>query len=465
MTRTKPSQNTQMLSAIVSRSILARSLQGVQYGGDRDIYQVLGYDSDPTFSHFYAQYLRQDIAAAIIDRPVLATWRGPVDLFESDDDEDTPLEKEYKELSKRLKLKSVFSRVDRLTGLGEYSVLFLGFSDVQNRDRLKEEVDASSNLQLLYIRPLSQPNATIATWENDPTNERYGLPNTYTLTIGAPGTDATETLIVHHTRIIHIAENCLEGQLTGIPRLKCVYNRLKDLEKLTGGSAEMFWRGARPGYQGNIDPDVGMDAEEKEKLREQLDEYDHNLRRFLMASGVDIKSLESQVADPSNHVDVQIQMISAATGIPKRILTGSERGELASTEDRDNWLEMIKSRREEFAEPLILYPFVDRLIEYGVLPEAAEKYSIGWRDLWSVSDKDKADLGKARAEAIRGYLASPIALDLFPPQMFYKWVLGMSDEDIEQIEEIIEQAQRDEETEQLLDEELDQPQPPAEEDE
>jgi hypothetical protein len=459
MKRTNPSiqsnKELQAMNEIIgwARQGMMRVLRGSQYSGARDIYQALGYERDPKFSNFYAQYVSQDIAAAIIDRPIKTTWRGPVALLEADDDEETPLEKKWLELERKLHLKSNFIRLDTLAGLGRYAVLFMGFSDVRNRGDLSNPVAKGGSLQLLYVRPLSEDNAAIHTYETDPANERYGLPRTYSLTITAPGGNKTETLEVHYSRILHVAEGLLEGNFIGRSRLEPVFNRLKDLEKLVGGSAEMFWRGARPGYYGNVSPDADLDDETKEALKTQLDEYEHNLRRFLVSSGIDMKELASQVADPKGHVDIQIQMISAATGIPQRILTGSERGELASSQDRDNWLEAMQSRREEFAEPLILYPFVDLLIEYGVLPKPAFKgrkamalrdYTVKWQDLWSTSQKEKAELGRLRVQSLKDYLSTPMAYETIPPDMFFKMILGLEDDDVELINQYIERQMEEE---------------------
>lgn len=425
---------------------ITRLLRGAEYSGARDIVQALGYEPNPEYRHFYEQYINQDIARAIIDRPVSATWRGPVEVFESHDDEDTPLEKAWRALDRRCQLKRNLIRLDTLAGLGRYAVLFLGLSDATTREAHALPV-TGSGLELKYVRPLSEAHARIIDYETDATSPRYGAPSTYALTITSPGSRHTEVLTVHHSRIIHVAEATLECDYIGSSRLAPVYRRLKDLEKLVGGSAEMFWRGARPGYYGNVSPDTIMDEATKTALKEQLDEYEHNLRRFLISSGVDIQELMPQVADPTAHVEIQLQMISAVTGIPKRILTGSERGELASTEDRDNWLEAMQSRREEFVEPTILYPFIERLIEYGALPapsapaggddSSVRPYSIQWQDLWTVSQKDKAELGQLMSASLRDYLSTPMAMEILPPDMFFRLILGLSDADIELIEQYV----------------------------
>jgi hypothetical protein len=409
---------------------------GSQYDGDRDLYQALGYRTNLTYNDYVSQYSRQDIARAIINRPVAATWRGGIGIIESKDDKTTEFENAWYKLVKSLRLRSKFARLDRLSSLGRYAVMLLGLSDVQNNHDFAKPVEGS-NLDLLYVKPFGEGNAQIAEWENDPNNERFGLPKTYSLHLYHPGNLGSSTLRVHHDRVIHVTDDLMESEVEGTPRLKGVFNRLQDLEKIVGGSAEMFWRGARPGYQGKVDKDYQMSDEAKEDLQDQLDEFEHNLRRFLINEGVDINTLQPQISDPTHHVSVQIDMISAETGIPKRILVGSERGELASTEDRNQWLDLISSRREEFAEPAILDPFVEKGIWFGFLPQpSTEDYEFVWNDLYSKSDKDKAELGKIRADSLASYAKEPGAQEVIPPDAFYRLFLGLNDEDIEQIEAI-----------------------------
>jgi len=439
----------QTLSAIVGRAQLAAKL-GQQYGGDRDIYQALGYKQELTFADYYIRYKRQDIAKAIIDRPISATWRGTLEMLEADDDEDTEFEKAWRQLNKKLGLKSRFARADRLTSLGKYGVLLLGLDDVRTKEDFRQPVQTSAARKLLYVKPLSEYSAQIENWEARTDSERYGLPTVYRIEIQNPGDKTSSTIYAHHSRVIHIPGQLLEGEVEGMPELEDVFNRLQDLEKIVGGSAEMFWRGARPGYQGKVDDDYQMSQEEVDKLQEQVDEYEHNLRRMLINRGIDLSSLEQQVADPTNHVDIQIQMISAVTGIPKRILTGSERGELASTQDTNAWLTLIQERREEHAEPCIIRPFVDRCIQYGVLPtpaQAEDEYSVNWSDLWAQSDKDKAEIGKTRAEALKSYGSNPTNQDIVPPDAFYQFFLGFESDDIQLINEMRDQAITEEEQE------------------
>jgi hypothetical protein len=138
-------------------------------------------------------------------------------------------------------------------------------------------------------------------------------------------------------------------------------------------------------------------------------------------------------------------MISAVKGIPVRILLGSEVGELASTQDRNSWLEKISGRREEYADPCIIRPFVDRCIKYGVLPEAKDDYSVKWQDLFAMGDKEKADIGNTRATALKSYGTSgPSIESIIPPVAFYRYFLGLDEDQIELIGELKDAAMAEE---------------------
>ena len=418
-----------LTSMLVARANLAANL-GQQYGGDRDIYQALGYKLKLEYADYFTRYTRQDIAKAIIDRPVKATWQGDLELIETEDAEKTPFEAAWKKLNWDLGLKTRLSRVDRLTGIGRYGVLLLGLDDVKNKEGFMLPVTPGVRT-LKYVKPFGENSAKISTYEERSSNERYGSPLIYDIEVADVASGSSTNVKVHHSRVIHIVDDNLESEILGTPQLEAVFNRLYDLEKIVGGDGEMFWRGARPGFSGMIDKDFSMTPATKAGLLDQFDEYEHNLRRFLINEGVNIKALVQQISDPKPHVDVQLTMISAVTGIPKRVLSGSERGELASTQDTSEWKTYVQSRREDHAEPRIVRPFVDRLIKLKVLPTPAEFYRIDWLDLFSISEKERVEIGKGRANAIREYTTNPMAEALIPADLFLEVCLGLSDGQIE----------------------------------
>ena len=429
----------QVMSELVNRVNLANTL-GKQYGTDRDIYTALGYPKDIEYDDYYTKYKRQDIAGAIIKRPVESTWKGEVNLSDSNQDDDK-FEIQWKSLMQDLKLKKKFIRTDKLACIGRYSCILLGFNDVVDAELdFQKPVVKGRNLKLIYLNVCAENNAVIKELETDSFNKRYGLPKFYTITISS-GENDTKSITVHYSRIIHIIGKSIDDDIYGEPVLMRVWNRLMDLEKLNGGSAEMYWRGAYPGFTADVDKEYTAPADLATTLEDQIKQYEHNLTRVLVNEGVDIKALQQQVSSPKDAVDVQLQMISAETGIPKRILVGSERGELSSTQDKDSWTTLIQTRREEQAEEQIIKPFVETMMEYGIL-ETKEEWRVEWSELNVMSDKDRAEIGKTRSETIKNYAHEPMAPEVMPPAMFLKHILGLPPEVVEEVELELEEYMR-----------------------
>lgn len=424
------------MSVLVSRLGLSHTLNQQTFESARHIYEALGYPLKLTFNDYFARYDRQDIAKAIIDRPVKLTWQGDVKIVESEEVDSTMFESQWNVLVKKFGLKSIFSRLDKLTGLGRYGVLFLGLGDVQTPEQLTQP--AKKGAKLLYLKPLSEDSADVVQYESNTASERFGKPLIYNINIQESSDGTSKSIQVHHTRVMHVVDDILESDIEGTPRLKNIFNRLIDLEKIIGGDAEMFWKGARPGYQGVVDPNFKITQELIDRLEQEIDEYEHNLRRFLVNKGIKYESLAQQVADPLHHVEVQIQMISAATGIPKRILLGSERGELSSRQDADEWKVYVQNRREDYAQVAIIRPFIDICIKLGILPPPqTDGYSVEWSDLFSISDKERAEVAKLRTEALKLYSESGVISGIMPFEAFLRFFMGMKEDHITMIQDMI----------------------------
>jgi hypothetical protein len=431
-----------LLSDIIPRALLSQYLGG-SYDGNRDLYTALGYMRDESlcYEHYYARYARQDITQRIIDAPVAAAWRNLPKIVdgdgEDDGEKDTVFEKEWRSLirNRKLKLSQLFQTVDKFTGLGRFAILVLGY---EGDNDLSQPVVKKAGKKLAYIRAYGEGSVSLGTLETNITDPRYGMPKTYNINNNVTQPNVPVSGNIHHSRVIHVIDGLTESPVYGVPRLKCVFNRLMDLEKVAGGCAEMYWRGARPGMQFNLDPDSMMTTESKQALKTQIDEYENNLRRILRTQGVEINELKPQVSDPEKFIDAQILLISGATGIPKRILTGSERGELASTQDTHNWNTVVHERRTGFCEPGILVPFIERMIEHGVLSEPEyEFYTLEWPDLFAPSDQQQAEVSKLRSEALMMYSNSLNGEFIIPPEVFVELILGFSGSKLNKIVEAL----------------------------
>ena len=390
------------ISDIVSRASLA-ARAGETFGGSRDLYSAFGWKRSITFDDVYSKYRRNNIARRIVDLPVNDTWSEPPELLDGNDPE-TPFCFAFRDMAQRVRLWQYLERADILAGVGEYSVLLLGFKDTVGD--LKLPVKGAKDL--LYLSVYSQKSAQITKLDDDPQSVRFGLPLLYDIDLGrsASGlpTSGLGTRRVHASRLLHVAEGLLEDEVYGRSRLEACYNLLDDLAKTVGASAEAIWRLAYKGlFITNRDdyemPVKGTDA--ADALDDQITEFIHEFRRALILEGVDVSELGGAVVDPSGFFSVVISLLSAATGIPQRKLVGSERGELASSQDERNWAAQIASRRTTFAGPVLLNPLVDRLIETGVLPEPdSGEYNFVWRPFYQPTEEEEAETALKAAGAI-----------------------------------------------------------------
>lgn len=73
---------------------------------------------------------------------------------------------------------------------------------------------------------------------------------------------------------------------------------------------------------------------------------------------------------------------------------------------------------------MILRPFIDKCIEIGVLPKPAAPYTIVWDKLFSLSDKEKVEMGQMRAEALRNYTTNGITQEIIPVEIFAEYFLA-----------------------------------------
>jgi hypothetical protein len=405
-------------SILVERQQFAHTLLGQSFYDTttgqylRNVYVQLGYIPPRLlkFPLLFARYERGGIAERIVDAYPQATWSGGARIVEDPDPTtETPFEAAVRELFTRLQLWSRLTRVDTLAGIGEYAVLLIGAPDPLDTE-LPKNLRAN---EVRYIKPFHQGNATVAEWDKNPDSERFGQPTLYSVRFQTSPT-TSEQKNVHWSRVIHVADGLLESDLFGKPRLRAVWNYLDDLEKNVGGGSEAAWKRMDPGLHVDVDPEMPFSPAEQAALSDEMDEMQHGLRRYMRTRGTTVTPLVATVTGFGPNADTVLKLIAATTGIPLRILLGSERGELASTQDRLNWADRILERRRQFATPLVR-TLLGRLMERGAIPtpsattlsegkgatpvsDLGADYIIMWPNVGELDDVAKADLiGKLAA--------------------------------------------------------------------
>jgi hypothetical protein len=112
---------------------------------------------------------------------------------------------------------------------------------------------------------------------------------------------------------------------------------------------------------------------------------------------------------------------------------GSEREELASSQDEDDWNDKLDQRQNLYVTPRIIVPFVDRLIALGVLPPPAEGYLVEWPELSGKSESQQATIGGQRTTALVAYAGQPAAPALMAPMDFFTRIMGFTEDEAQTI--------------------------------
>jgi hypothetical protein len=391
-------QTLALMSEALGRMIYART-HGMQYSGERDLYKVGGYPRSLGYRHFRDTYDRDPVAGRLVDMVAETTWRKPPDVNATGAKGDTDFSRAWEGLVKRLGVWGRLERAHRMARIGRYSVVLVGVAEpdgvmTQPLGRL------SGPDAVEYMTCYPEDRALVSEWVTDPRDPRYGLPERYNLqaATSVPNFQAT-ALSVHWTRCVHVAEGLMEDDVYGRPVLERVYNDLADLAKVGTSTAEAFWQRVAGILHGNFDPDAQVSAAELNTFKDELAAIYHDLRRTVITKGVDLKRLSESEPNPAAAATLYMRRIAAGEGIPMRMLFGSETGERASTEDQKSFLGSMEETRTQFAEPLVLRPFIDRLMDAGALPRA--EYTVVWPSLVMESEKDMADANRTKAEAAR----------------------------------------------------------------
>lgn len=385
------------MASLISRRDLAGSL-GQSFGGKRDLYNVLGWKKEIQFSDYLNMYERNGIGARVIDIKADECWRKFAIIHDGesleDYKDDTKFLKAWNELVERLSLPAIFSELDIALGISRFSIIVVG---VKGDEDYSKPLDPNGKKQIEFLRVLDEGQITMSTSVSDPFSPRYGLPESYSCQFE----DGGASFNVHWTRVVHFKQGRGRSNVYGIPGLQRSFNNLQDLEKVVGSSSEAFWQhirrifilAAREGF--NLAQDG---TPEYSKFVEQIEKLEHEMSPTVRVRNMDVNQLSHAVVDGRNTHDVLIEDIAATEGIPKRILMGSERGELASSQDESNWGKTVNARQTKTCEPW-LRQFIKYLYTYNFIPAPSSgKFNVEWLPIYEMNQLEKVDLGIKKIE-------------------------------------------------------------------
>jgi len=403
-------QEREELTALTTELVRRRNIaaaMGQSFGNvdERDYFQTLGYPerAELGIDNYRAKFERGGIAETIVTAVSGQTWSAPpevIDDGERDDPDDrSDFEEDVAALFDEKKMLNYLDRADTLQRIGRYGILLIGFDDGQDLDQPVDESKLKGDVvdDILYFQPFGEDNVDFDR-EEDPTDERFGLPKMYDVDFGDDGIGYKD---VHHSRVVHLAEGALEDEAIGRSAYEAIFNYLVDLTKVVGGSSEMYWRDAKKRFVAGLKDDAGSLPDE-DKVATQVEEMVNDLRDVVWARNLELDEVGGGSPDPSGLKDSLLELIAGVTRIPKRRLLGTERGDLASTQDEAAFVGMIEERRQKFAEPQLFRPLIDMLVDYGIISSPLDDtYEVDWPDLFELTEVERAEVMQRKAKAYK----------------------------------------------------------------
>lgn len=428
------------IAGLTSRLMFTRS--GLDWLTRRDLENQCHFILKPTVLDYKKYFDFDGATTRAISVFSDECWAEPPEIYETVKPYSTSFEKRYQEIEEDFALTSYFHKVDVKSGIGHFGGLLFGINDGKDPTEPVDTMDPISGIpydgikkdyDLLYIRALDETELKIMKLNTDPTSPRFGKPELYRVLLYNP-MDVNYTTInylnVHWTRIVHIPSDSVGGVAAEIyanPRVQNVFQYLQSARKVIHSSAEMFYKGAFPGYALKSIPDpTGMTSVnlDKESLSKEMYDYQNDLKRYIALQDMEIEPLTPQIATATAHLEDQLKMVASVLGVPYRIYMGSESGHLASSQDKTTWNGRVSGRQRNRCNPVIVKQSIKRLQDLCVMPRTKKFYS-DWNDLNNLTDMDKADIALKRSQAMMAYIKGGCDT-LLPPLEYLMTVLGFT---------------------------------------
>ena len=386
------------------RDVILNGL-GKSHNGERSTYEVYGYPERYYFRLGYDAIRREGIASRITTGVARSCWRNGFELVNNLDEKEPLLEGEIKELN-RMGLFNTLERADVLNRIGAFSVLLVGIPDGQELDQPLGTV-TGDGFKSIYFRPFAYDGVTVSSYNTDEMSPRFGMPEYYQLQVMGRGdtqkTTVLKSVIAHYSRVIHMAENLLDSSIEGVPALEPVYNRILDLDKVLGGSAEAYFRNARGKMAFEIDPAFSSDLMNNPAAKEQFDDaakrFTNGWQDQIVAVGSKVNSVATAHQSPEHTIAGIMREISGYTGIPMRTLTGEGAGQLAGAEDRLAYNGLINDRQSHTCSAWV-YSLLEMLEASGMMT-LPEEFDLYWPLDEALNAIDEAAIANQRASTLK----------------------------------------------------------------
>ncbi|KKI48998.1 phage protein [Obesumbacterium proteus] len=382
------------------------------------LWDEFGYPETVNFDNYYRVYERNAVAHAAVHKLLDSCWTDNPTIIDGAKKKEAEETTDWEESTTKLLSKhwAKLKDADRRNLVGRYSAALLQIKDGREwyQPVDKNIVKALGDKALVKLIPAWEAQIKPGNFDIDTQSDSYGQPVSYSFNEQPVGDDGTYGIVrsvtVHPDRVIILCEGSEdENMLAGVPLLRAGFNKLLDIEKTSGGSAEGFLKNAsrQLGIEFSKETDINsLIKQAKDEGFDKLgDAMNDKIRR--MNSGTDsalvmqagqASVLSVAAADPTPTWTAAANEFSASIQCPFTIQFGQQTGRLASDEDKNEWAKRCNGRRWGF-----LTDYITRVIErfwtLGIIePPTNGEVSLVWSDLLAPSEKEKISNMQAMAD-------------------------------------------------------------------
>lgn len=382
------------------------------------LWDEFGYPETVNFDNYYRAYERNAVAHAAVHKLLDSCWTDNPTIIDGAKKKEAEETTDWEESTTKLLSKhwAKLKDADRRNLVGRYSAVLLQIKDGREwyQPVDKNVVKALGDKALVKLIPAWEAQIKPGNFDIDTQSDSYGQPVSYSFNEQPVSDDGTYGIVrsvtVHPDRVIILCEGSEdENMLAGVPLLRAGFNKLLDIEKTSGGSAEGFLKNAsrQLGIEFSKETDINsLIKQAKDEGFDKLgDAMNDKIRR--MNSGTDsalvmqagqASVLSVAAADPTPTWTAAANEFSASIQCPFTIQFGQQTGRLASDEDKNEWAKRCNGRRWGF-----LTDYITRVIErfwvLGIIdPPTNGEVSLVWSDLLAPSEKEKIANMQAMAD-------------------------------------------------------------------
>jgi len=291
--------------------------------------------------------------------------------------------------------------------------LYLGIDDGRAPD---EPVDEGNITALRWMVDVDRRDLYPMTWESDTNSPRFGQPDTYRLS--RMGGTASETITVHHTRIVRFEgvtptrRRRLQLQGWGESVLQRCYQELRGMRGAFAATGELIQEASQGVLKiKDLMDMMASDTDDTMRKRLALMDLSRSVARSLLldADGESYERIEvGALTGVADILDRNVILLSGVSGIPVTVLMGQAPAGLNATGDSDirNWYDTIAADRTKHAEPE-LRRVVRLMLISREGPTGGQEppgWDIVWPSLWQPTPSEKMDQKGKQADIDAKYI-------------------------------------------------------------